>query len=310
VVEATQGYAACDIQRAGPDDHHQANVSGFIKAAALRMPAPGQYDWEDTPSRKQPHYFARRAGQVMTFVAIHDTLSDRATKVRLRPCSMVGAQRRFQTDRAMDLAASRRVATAAVALQRKGKRQMSHRPHITPIDPAIVGAGMAASIDRAAAARQLPPAPTRDDYASAPQECGELTRTCHIKRSSTDWGVVTASLALFLTFFGSIFFVGLFAFLFVAAQIALYATNATIAGMRAREVTARVAKEILVDADSVSVTGSRDCLQINARYRSGRWQNGQAASRCEATLFARLQVDLQRIFRPSGTQVTLHAVVD
>jgi putative SOS response-associated peptidase YedK len=53
------------------------------------MPASGYYEWEDTPSGKQPYYFTRRDGQVMTFAAIHDTWTDRATKVALRSCSMV-----------------------------------------------------------------------------------------------------------------------------------------------------------------------------------------------------------------------------
>jgi putative SOS response-associated peptidase YedK len=53
------------------------------------MPASGYYEWEDTPSGKQPYYYTRRDGQVMTFAAIHDTWTDRATKVALRSCSMV-----------------------------------------------------------------------------------------------------------------------------------------------------------------------------------------------------------------------------
>jgi putative SOS response-associated peptidase YedK len=37
------------------------------------MPASGYYEWEDTPNGKQPYYFTRRDGEVMTFAAIHDT---------------------------------------------------------------------------------------------------------------------------------------------------------------------------------------------------------------------------------------------
>jgi hypothetical protein len=53
------------------------------------MPASGYYEWQDTPSGKQPYYFTRRDGQVMTLAAIHDTWTDRTTKVALRSCSMV-----------------------------------------------------------------------------------------------------------------------------------------------------------------------------------------------------------------------------
>lgn len=53
------------------------------------MPASGYYEWEDTPTGKQPYYFTRRDGQIITFAAIHDTWSDPATKVKLHSCSMV-----------------------------------------------------------------------------------------------------------------------------------------------------------------------------------------------------------------------------
>jgi putative SOS response-associated peptidase YedK len=36
------------------------------------MPASGYYEWQDRPEGKQPYYFTRRDGQVMTIAAIQD----------------------------------------------------------------------------------------------------------------------------------------------------------------------------------------------------------------------------------------------
>jgi putative SOS response-associated peptidase YedK len=38
-----------------------------FKRRRCLMPASGYYEWHDTPEGKQPYYFTRRDGQVMTF---------------------------------------------------------------------------------------------------------------------------------------------------------------------------------------------------------------------------------------------------
>jgi putative SOS response-associated peptidase YedK len=53
------------------------------------MPASGYYEWLDTAEGKQPFYFTRADGGVMTIAAIHDTWDDRATGERVRSCAMV-----------------------------------------------------------------------------------------------------------------------------------------------------------------------------------------------------------------------------
>jgi putative SOS response-associated peptidase YedK len=53
------------------------------------MPASGYYEWADTPNGKQPYYFTRRDGQVLTFAAVQDGWVDPATREAVRSCSMV-----------------------------------------------------------------------------------------------------------------------------------------------------------------------------------------------------------------------------
>jgi len=53
------------------------------------IPASGYFEWLATPTGKQPYYFTRRDGQVITFAGIHDGWVDPATWEKLRSCSMV-----------------------------------------------------------------------------------------------------------------------------------------------------------------------------------------------------------------------------
>jgi putative SOS response-associated peptidase YedK len=53
------------------------------------MPASGYYEWRDTPEGKQPYYFTRRDGQVMTIAALWDEWTDKAKEATLRSCCMV-----------------------------------------------------------------------------------------------------------------------------------------------------------------------------------------------------------------------------
>ena len=53
------------------------------------MPASGFFEWRDTPDGKQPYYFTRRDGQVMTIAAIQDGWVDPASREAVRSCAMV-----------------------------------------------------------------------------------------------------------------------------------------------------------------------------------------------------------------------------
>jgi putative SOS response-associated peptidase YedK len=53
------------------------------------MPVSGYYEWEDTPDAKQPYYFTRRDGEVLTIAAIQDGWVDPATREAVRSCSMI-----------------------------------------------------------------------------------------------------------------------------------------------------------------------------------------------------------------------------
>ena len=62
--------------------------SAFKRNRCL-MPASGYYEWHDTPEGKQPYYFTRRDGQVMTIAALWDEWVDKAKSETLRSCCMV-----------------------------------------------------------------------------------------------------------------------------------------------------------------------------------------------------------------------------
>ena len=60
-----------------------------FKSKRCLMPASGYYEWHDTPEGKQPYYFTRRDGQVMTIAVLWDEWTDKASKETLRSCCMV-----------------------------------------------------------------------------------------------------------------------------------------------------------------------------------------------------------------------------
>ena len=53
------------------------------------MPASGYYEWRDTPDGKQPLYFTRRDGEVMTIAGLWSDWTDKATSENLKSCCMV-----------------------------------------------------------------------------------------------------------------------------------------------------------------------------------------------------------------------------
>ena len=60
-----------------------------FKRRRCLMPASGYYEWKTTPEGKQPYYFTRRDGAVMTIAAIQDAWVDPATGEPVRSCTMV-----------------------------------------------------------------------------------------------------------------------------------------------------------------------------------------------------------------------------
>jgi putative SOS response-associated peptidase YedK len=60
----------------------------FKKRRCL-IPASGYFEWQDTPSGKQPYYFTRRDGQVMTIAGLWSNWNDKATGEDLKSCTMV-----------------------------------------------------------------------------------------------------------------------------------------------------------------------------------------------------------------------------
>lgn len=60
----------------------------FLRRRCL-MPISGYYEWQDTPDGKQPFYFTRSDGEVMTIAAVQDLWVDPATREPLRSCTMV-----------------------------------------------------------------------------------------------------------------------------------------------------------------------------------------------------------------------------
>lgn len=53
------------------------------------LPASGYYEWHDTPGGKQPFYFTRRDGAVMTIAGLWDEWRDRATGETIKSCAMI-----------------------------------------------------------------------------------------------------------------------------------------------------------------------------------------------------------------------------
>jgi putative SOS response-associated peptidase YedK len=60
-----------------------------FKSKRCLMPASGYYEWHDAPGGKQPYYFTRRDGQVMTIAALWDEWTNKASKETHRSCCMV-----------------------------------------------------------------------------------------------------------------------------------------------------------------------------------------------------------------------------
>jgi len=60
-----------------------------FKRRRCLIPASGYYEWKDTPDGKQPYYFTRRDGQLITIAGLWSNWKDKATGEDLKSCTMV-----------------------------------------------------------------------------------------------------------------------------------------------------------------------------------------------------------------------------
>ncbi len=64
-----------------------------FKRTRCIIPASGYYEWQDTPGGKQPHYFTRVDGQVISFAGLWDEWKDRASGETVKSCTMITQSR-------------------------------------------------------------------------------------------------------------------------------------------------------------------------------------------------------------------------
>jgi putative SOS response-associated peptidase YedK len=60
----------------------------FRKRRCL-IPASGYYEWQDTPEGKQPYYFTRRDGELMTIAGLYDSWLNKETNETVKSCAML-----------------------------------------------------------------------------------------------------------------------------------------------------------------------------------------------------------------------------
>jgi putative SOS response-associated peptidase YedK len=53
------------------------------------IPASGYYEWHDSPSGKQPYYFTRKDGSLLTIAGLWDQWRDRTSGEMLLSCAMI-----------------------------------------------------------------------------------------------------------------------------------------------------------------------------------------------------------------------------
>jgi putative SOS response-associated peptidase YedK len=59
----------------------------FKKRRCL-IPASGYYEWRETPEGKQPYYFTRRDGQIISIAGLWSDWTDKANGQNLKSCTM------------------------------------------------------------------------------------------------------------------------------------------------------------------------------------------------------------------------------
>jgi putative SOS response-associated peptidase YedK len=78
----------CEINQTGTVTTKPFFREAFKQTRCI-IPASGYYEWQDTPGGKQPHYFTRTDGQVISFAALWDEWKDRATGETMKSCTMI-----------------------------------------------------------------------------------------------------------------------------------------------------------------------------------------------------------------------------
>jgi putative SOS response-associated peptidase YedK len=63
-------------------------AESFARRRCL-IPASGYYEWLTMPAGKQPYYFTRRDGQIITIAGVQDGWTDPDSGERMRSCSMI-----------------------------------------------------------------------------------------------------------------------------------------------------------------------------------------------------------------------------
>ena len=71
------------------DRDDEAVLPRTVQAHPLHHPRVGLYEWQDTPDGKQPHYFTRTDGQVISFAGLWDEWKDRASGETVKSCTMI-----------------------------------------------------------------------------------------------------------------------------------------------------------------------------------------------------------------------------
>jgi putative SOS response-associated peptidase YedK len=62
--------------------------NAFARPRCL-IPMSGYYEWRTESGGKQPYYFTRRDGGIITVAGVHDAWTDQATGAIVRSCAMV-----------------------------------------------------------------------------------------------------------------------------------------------------------------------------------------------------------------------------
>ena len=60
-----------------------------FKRSRCLIPASGYYEWQNTPTGKQPFYYATRDGSPLTFAGLWDEWKDIETRQPLMSCTMI-----------------------------------------------------------------------------------------------------------------------------------------------------------------------------------------------------------------------------
>jgi putative SOS response-associated peptidase YedK len=69
-----------------------------FKRSRCLIPVSGYYEWQDTPSGKQPWYFTARDGSpALTIAGVWDEWKNRETGERLRSCAMIITEHRMKS---------------------------------------------------------------------------------------------------------------------------------------------------------------------------------------------------------------------